>query len=349
MRRGVRATAWLLALVTPLGPGGCATELVRVSVEPAALEAAGELARLEGDVTCQVEDDFKDEFDSGHPGFTYAPFRAAFDAQTLSRLKAALRGVFAVASSPGDPSDAADAPCEARLRLTSVSHPTITTGARVAVFASACLLVGIPFCFIWTDREPDLADRYRLEVGVRGEAVTAVYEVLARGTVRAQTPGPDDAMQDLVAHRAALRDEAVRALVSRFRADTAAQARLRAQLTRDLPTDPGPFLVAEERHPQRARWRTRRLISWTNSALTGWAAEARTAELREALTRLQTCSVDLSHQAQLLVDQAEACVARGAEAEARAARELALACRERVEALRPVLEAAREELEARAR
>ncbi|MBX3471704.1 MAG: hypothetical protein KF878_33025 [Planctomycetes bacterium] len=352
-RRPTRAAAWLLALVTPLGPGGCATELVRVSVEPPPPLAPGEPRTVAADALCRVEDDFAHEFVSSYGRTTYGEEqKAAFDARTLDALVSALRGCGVFGGRVLGPADerAQVAACEARLRVESVSVPEVCTSARSVLYhLGVGLLVGIPFCFIWTDREPDLVDRYVLEVGVRGEPPAARYEALARGTLRAQSPQARTAMDGLVEQRGALRDEALRALASRLRADAGAQERLRAQLDEDLPADPAAFLVSEETHAPRARWRTRRLIAWSNAALEGWAAEARAAELREVLTRVQTSAADLSHRAQVLRDEAETLVARGADREASAARELSLACLERVEALRPLLGAVRDELEARAR
>ena len=269
-------------------------------------------------------------------------------------LIAALReaGVFQRDVLGGEPPDGTEVACEARLRVTRLSEPWIFTDSRELLYIGSLLSGGLlaPFLFVWTDREPDFVVRYALEVGVRGEEVVAArHEVVARGTISAQSPDRDTANEGLEQARAALHEDAIQALVSQFADDLGAHALLRDQLADAPGEELEPLLVTEETYAPRARWRTRKLIGWKNESLATRVAEAKTSELRALVSRLEACMLDLSHEAEVEKDAAQTFTAAGADADAQGKREMSLAYRERVEALRPILTAVKEELEGRSR
>lgn len=237
---------------------------------------------------------------------------------------------------------------EARLTATTLSEPVVHTDAREALMVASVLLIApIPFNFIYTDREPELALRIVLEVGVRGEpAAVERYEVVARGTIRAQSPGHVGVVET---HAQSLRGLATRAAISRFAADAAARERLRALLAADRPEplELEALLTTKETFVPRARWRTRQLIRVKNETLEATLSEAKASELRALSSKLEACMVDLSHEAEVAKDLAEGSLAKGeASDEARA---LSLVYNERIEVLRPILGAVKGELDARAR
>lgn len=333
------AVAWLAATAC-----GCGMELVRPSVEPPALEGSQLEARLDGQVVC-------------HAGGDTAYKGAAYDF-SVERwwLAKALRdsGAFRDVLTEAPPETSSTFPCDARLKVELVSTPVVFTGGREAIFFLTVFPglqpIGVPLCFVWTDREPELVSRYVLEVCVRGEEERgARYEATARGTIEAQTPNGQQTIEGLHEARAELLRLGLRSMLTRFAADREAQARLRAQLSDGPALELEPLLVAKETHAPRARWRTRRVIGWKNESMAAIVAEAKASDLRAQISRLETNLVDLSHEAEVEKDAAQGHTAKGAEAEARDARELSLAYRERVEVLRAILAAYKDELEGRGR
>lgn len=327
-------------LVLTCALSGCGFEMVDPRIEPGAVETPGAGEPLASGVVCQVEDR-----GGGTP--LQVARRPAVD-ETLAALVAAVRegGVFkgAVTSGAGD-EQALE--CDARLVIEPMSEPEILGPLRNLLIWTTVLLppIGIPLDFIYIDLEPDLAERYTLQVGVRGEELVASYQVTARGTISAQLFGSEN--PGLTRARTQLRELGLRALVSRLQGDEAALAKLREQLYDGPPAELAPLLVTKESWLPRGRWRTRRLIAWKNESLETLRAESKTSQLRAMVSQLETCMLDLSHEAESSRNSAQALTASGGDANRD--RELSLVYSERIEVLRPILTACKEELQNRGR
>lgn len=309
---------------------GCGHELVRPTIDPPAVEARA-AGPLPVPLRCVVD------YLGIHKDMSQ-------DEAATERLVASLRkvGLDAVAGLEGPTSGGEEAWLEARVQMDHLTQPRVYS-AETRWFFAGISVIFVPFLFVWTEWDPELSSRYVLEVGVRGEPVHR-YEVLAKGTISAQTP--DDGYTIIYEHRQELQVMAFEALASRFAADAAAHAQLVAALD-DGPRDLAGLLVMNETSPSRARWRTRKLIAFKNAGLAPILAEAKTAELRDLVTTLEGYMVDLTHEIEVSNDAAALNVAAGSEAQL--PRELALAYRERLEVVRPILVAVKEELEGRGR
>lgn len=329
--RGRNVVASILFALVPL-TSGCGHELVRPTVEPAAVNVSAPAAgpKLRAPLRCVVYS-LVNELER--------PDKAATERLVASFLEVGLDAVVELEPSPS----AAEARLEARVQMDHLTQPTIYSSVTRWVFAGITV-VFVPLLFIWTDWDPALSSAYVLDVSVRGERVHR-YEAIARGTIAAQTP--EDGYGIIDEHRQTLQVMAFQSLASRFAADTAAREQLVVALDETGPRNLPSLLVVKETFPPRARWRTRKLIAFKNAGLPAILADAKTTELRDLVTTLESYMVDLTHEAEVGNDAAALNVAAGSDAQT--PRELSLVYRERLEVVRPMLASVKEELEARSR